>query len=194
MNEKKSMLVMIIAAVVLVLCAGAVYYFNRPDNSIKGEHPQYSEDELATQAINASTSSAPAANNITNTNTADQTATDAAVKGVKIMETKELKIETIKTGKGEMAKVGDTVTVDYVGTLTDGTKFDSSIDRHQPFSFTLGAGQVIKGWDLGVVGMKIGEERKLTIPSDLAYGDAGVGPIPGKATLVFDVTLLKIGQ
>lgn len=105
----------------------------------------------------------------------------------------ELKKETIKEGTGPEAKSGDTVEVHYTGTLTDGTKFDSSVDRGTPFTFNLGAGEVIQGWDQGVAGMKVGEKVKLTIPSDLAYGDAGRPPvIPAKATLIFEVELLKI--
>ena len=109
-------------------------------------------------------------------------------------ETNELKIETLKEGQGNSAQNGDVVSVHYVGTLENGIKFDSSLDRGQPFSFTLGAGQVIKGWDLGVIGMKIGEKRKLIIPSDFAYGDAGIpqAGIPAKATLIFEVELLAI--
>lgn len=89
---------------------------------------------------------------------------------------------------------GDTLSMHYVGTLrVDGSKFDSSRDRDSPFQFTLGAGQVIQGWDQGLVGMCVGERRKLTIPSDLGYGDHGSPPkIPGKATLVFEVELLDI--
>ncbi|OQR89893.1 hypothetical protein THRCLA_12400 [Thraustotheca clavata] len=89
---------------------------------------------------------------------------------------------------------GDHLSMHYTGTLRkDGTKFDSSRDRNQPFEFTLGSGQVIKGWDQGLVGMCIGEKRRLTIPSGMGYGDHGSPPkIPGKATLVFDVELLEI--
>lgn len=105
----------------------------------------------------------------------------------------ELQIEDIKVGTGAEAVAGKKVTVNYVGTLTDGTKFDSSIDRNQPFSFDLGAGEVIKGWDQGVAGMKVGGKRKLTIPASLGYGAAGAPPaIPGNATLIFEVELLKV--
>jgi len=111
------------------------------------------------------------------------------------MENSELKTEIIQEGNGQEAKNGDTVSVHYTGTLEDGTKFDSSVDRGTPFSFKLGIGQVIKGWDLGVLGMKIGEKRKLTIPSNLAYGERGVpGTIPANATLLFDVELLGIAE
>jgi FKBP-type peptidyl-prolyl cis-trans isomerase len=112
----------------------------------------------------------------------------------KSITTKEgMKIEIIKEGTGEAIKSGQTATVDYVGSLTDGKVFDASRNHGTTgFSFPLGAGQVIKGWDQGVVGMKVGEVRKLTIPSDLAYGANGIpGVIPGGATLVFEVTLLS---
>ena len=105
----------------------------------------------------------------------------------------ELNIETLQEGSGDAAKAGDKVTVNYVGTLEDGTTFDSSIDRGQPFPFTLCQGSVIQGWELGVLGMKIGEKRKLTIPPDLAYGPDGRPPvIPPNATLIFEIDLLKI--
>jgi FKBP-type peptidyl-prolyl cis-trans isomerase FkpA len=105
----------------------------------------------------------------------------------------ELKLEDVKVGTGDDAVAGKSVTVHYTGWLTNGTKFDSSKDRGQPFTFQLGAGQVIRGWDQGVAGMKVGGVRKLTIPSSLAYGENGAGGvIPPNATLVFEVELLGV--
>jgi FKBP-type peptidyl-prolyl cis-trans isomerase FkpA len=107
--------------------------------------------------------------------------------------TTELIIEDIQLGDGTEAAAGKEVTVHYTGWLTDGTKFDSSKDRFQPFSFPLGAGHVIKGWDQGVVGMKVGGTRKLTIPAELGYGARGAGGvIPPNAVLVFEVELLQV--
>ena len=104
-----------------------------------------------------------------------------------------LQIDDVKVGDGDEAAAGHTVSVHYTGTLTDGKKFDSSKDRNQPFEFSLGAGQVIAGWDQGVAGMKVGGVRKLTIPPDLAYGASGVpGAIPPNSTLVFEVELLRV--
>lgn len=104
----------------------------------------------------------------------------------------ELKIEVLQNGDGPQAKAGDMVSVHYTGTFEDGSKFDSSLDRGTPFSFTLGAGEVIEGWDVGIEGMRLGEKRKLIIPYQMAYGENGYGPIPPKATLIFEVELLKI--
>jgi len=104
-----------------------------------------------------------------------------------------LKYEDLKVGDGPEAKAGDLVRVHYTGTLEDGTKFDSSVDRGVPFEFPLGAGRVIKGWDEGVAGMKVGGKRRLVIPAELGYGDRGAPPkIPPGATLIFDVELLEI--
>ena len=104
-----------------------------------------------------------------------------------------LQYEDMNVGSGKMAEPGMNVSVHYTGWLTDGTKFDSSVDRGQPFKFQLGGGQVIRGWDEGVKGMRIGGKRKLTIPPDMGYGANGAGGvIPPNATLVFDVELLDV--
>ena len=104
-----------------------------------------------------------------------------------------LGIQIFRAGTGPAAAAGNTVVVHYVGTLEDGTKFDSSVDRGQPFSFTLGTGQVIAGWEQGILGMQVGEQRRLRIPPELGYGAAGAGGvIPPNATLLFDVELLEI--
>lgn len=109
------------------------------------------------------------------------------------MSDAKLKIEDIKVGEGKAVKEGDTLLMHYTGWLTDGTKFDSSHDRDEAFEVKIGVGYVIKGWDMGVLGMKVGGKRKLTIPSELAYGKYGVDPdIPGDATLIFEVELMKI--
>jgi FKBP-type peptidyl-prolyl cis-trans isomerase FkpA len=104
-----------------------------------------------------------------------------------------LKYTDLQTGEGPEAKAGQIVNVHYTGWLENGTKFDSSLDRRSPFSFSLGGGQVIRGWDEGVAGMKVGGKRRLTIPADLGYGPRGAGGvIPPNATLIFEVELLGV--
>jgi FKBP-type peptidyl-prolyl cis-trans isomerase len=116
-----------------------------------------------------------------------------ACNSMKTENVTELQIEDLTVGTGEEATSGDTVEVNYTGMLTDGTVFDASEKHGKTFSFTVGAGNVIEGWDEGVPGMKVGGTRKLTIPSDMAYGDSGIpGVIPGGATLVFEVELVSI--
>ena len=107
-------------------------------------------------------------------------------------EIKKVNIEVLQEGMGEESKAGDTLSVHYTGTFENGEKFDSSVDRGDPFEFTLGQGAVIQGWEQGMLGMKQGEKRKLFIPYELGYGEAGYGPIPEKSNLIFEVELLEI--
>lgn len=107
-------------------------------------------------------------------------------------DSNKLQIEDIKVGTGQEVTSGDTVVMHYKGTLSNGEKFDSSYDRGTPFETRIGVGQVIQGWDMGVPGMKVGGKRKLVIPPALGYGERGIGPIPGNATLIFEVELLEI--
>jgi len=102
--------------------------------------------------------------------------------------------QDISVGNGDAVKSGDKISVNYIGMLTDGSKFDSSYDRGQPIEFTVGSGQLIKGFDEGVIGMKVGGKRKLTIPPELGYGSQQVGSIAPNSTIVFQVELMKIGQ
>ena len=130
-------------------------------------------------------SSTNATNNSTSSTSPSPTVAASTAPG-KLESTDEV------VGTGAEAVAGKKVSVHYVGTLTNGTKFDSSRDRNQPFEFTLGAGEVIKGWDQGVAGMKVGGKRKLVIPSDLGYGAQENGKIPANSTLVFEVELLDV--
>lgn len=101
-------------------------------------------------------------------------------------------IDDVKFGAGEEVKNGDTVTVNYIGALQGGTEFDNSYKRGKPFTFKIGGGEVIKGWEEGLLGMKVGGQRVLVIPPQMGYGEQGIGPIPGNATLVFSIELLEV--
>ncbi len=109
-----------------------------------------------------------------------------------MMENAQFLIEDLVVGNGAEAKSGDNVTVHYTGTLTDGSVFDSSVNRGTPFEFKVGVGQVIQGWDQGIPGMKVGGKRKLTIPADMAYGNRALPGIPAGSTLIFEVELLGV--
>jgi FKBP-type peptidyl-prolyl cis-trans isomerase len=124
--------------------------------------------------------------------TKDPKAGTKTTQGKETKVTDKLEIVDQKIGEGAEAKAGQRISVHYTGTLTDGTKFDSSKDRGQPFTFKLGVGQVIKGWDEGFNGMKVGGVRTLTIPASMGYGARSAGSIPPNSTLVFEVELLGI--
>lgn len=173
------MKIMLIVLALAIVVGGGAWWFLRLEPSPESEsiydQLQRTEDAARTPLPESGTRETPVAPTSTITNVT------------------KLMIEDIKVGEGAEAKAGDTVSVHYTGWLTNGTKFDSSVDRGTPFEFPLGAGRVIKGWDQGVAGMKVGGKRKLTIPADLGYGDRGAGAlIPPGATLVFDVELLAI--
>ena len=122
----------------------------------------------------------------------DMTDGPPTVSGEPVTTGSGLKYIDIEPGSGDSPEPGQTVVVHYTGWLEDGTKFDSSLDRGQPFSFPIGAGRVIRGWDEGVATMQLCGQRRLIIPPDLAYGARGQGPIPSNATLIFDVELLEV--
>ena len=175
-----------VVCVVFLLAA----QFNQPKEAIASPSVttplQPAIEQLAQLPIpmpeNAESESAEAAAEPASTPESTVTTTDSGLQYVDLVE-----------GTGAVPRPGQTVYVHYTGTLQDGTKFDSSRDRNRPFSFRLGAGQVIRGWDEGLSTMRVGGRRQLTVPPDLGYGSRGVGPIPPNSTLIFDVELLRIG-
>lgn len=176
---KKNYVIWLMAAMALI--AVLYFVFNRP------------AQPTANQTIGAEPETVNLAAPDNNEQTNSQATNNTTMNDQQEITTAEgLKIKTLAAGSGPVAKNGDRVSVHYTGTFTDGQKFDSSLDRGTPFSFRLGAGEVIKGWDLGVAGMQAGEKRLLTVPYDLGYGADGYGPIPAQATLIFEVELLSI--
>lgn len=137
---------------------------------------------------------APSSNNSQSSSSSNSASSNSTSSNNFTVQGVQVAIERQGTGSGAVS--GNTLTVNYIGTLQNGTKFDSSYDRNRAFSFQLGQGSVIKGWDVGLVGMKVGEKRKLTIPADMGYGVKGfIGAgIPSNATLVFEVELLNIAH
>lgn len=177
MNEasKNKWIAMVVAIVIVAFFFGTMVLYSFNKNVEKSiEHD--GDGTVPVKPINKVT---------TNTNTKNNMNTNTIPEG--------LVIEDKVVGTGDEAVAGKTVFVDYVGTLENGTKFDSSYDRGQPIDFVLGTGRVIKGWDMGIAGMKVGGKRRLVIPADLAYGNRAVGGvIPANAVLVFEVELVGV--
>ncbi len=196
MTNKAKIEVIIASIILLVLIVGGIMLWI---NVFSGKKPVPSNpvtDGLYTGEV-------PYTGEVTTGNTNNTNAVSNINRNVTIMNSNnnqpdnnaaitELKIEDTAVGTGREVKSGDTVTIHYKGTLLNGTKFDSSYDRGNPFTTQIGVGRVIKGWDLGVVGMKVGGKRKLTIPSDMAYGPQGQGIIPPNSPLVFELELVDV--
>ena len=169
----------LLIVLVIILAGGLGILFMLNQNNIKTDQLNITDQTSPTSVVSSTTP--------TNTPTVTP----------QILNTQTLPngliIEDEIIGQGQEAKSGDTISIHYTGTFTNGVKFDSSLDRNQPFETQIGVGQVIKGWDEGVIGMKIGGKRRLTIPPSLAYGPQGItGSIPPNSTLIFELELLDI--
>ncbi len=180
---------LIVFVIICALGIGSVLVYSK--NNIKPGKPEAAKQELSKfkDAAQSASVENPLQNQI-QSQAQSQVQNPTPIKPIPVVT--ELKIEDIKAGTGTGVKDGDSVEVNYIGALLDGRKFDSSYDRHQTFSFTVGTGRVIKGWDQGLIGMKAGGKRKLLIPSDLAYGPTGNGPIPPNTPLYFEIELVSI--
>jgi peptidylprolyl isomerase len=194
-NNNSHMNKSVAAAILIIVIAGLVYItvtYNKkaePTEAMPMD-AQALQDNNQMQPMDTTQQDAQAKPEATATAT-------APVAPMKTADVPGVKITILKEGTGAVAKSGDTVAMNYTGTLSNGTKFDSNVDpsfKHvEPFVFTIGGGQVIKGWDAGIAGMKVGEKRKLVISPDYGYGAQGAGGvIPGNATLTFEVELLAI--
>ena len=180
-----------IIAVALLVCIGGALLYNKAQDPPAEGHEDHDEDPQPTAIVKpADSNAAPAAAVAANAATAADNA--VATEAKPVADATELKIVDERVGTGPVAKTGDALSMNYKGTLTDGKMFDQSYGK-APFPFNLGEGRVIKGWDQGIVGMKVGGKRKLIIPPDLGYGAQGSPPvIPPNATLIFEVELLSV--
>lgn len=191
---------LIIFLIACVLGVGAIIVFARSNmadqnsNNPNSNLTQFTESSpTPTQNTQSLSSQNPNMDQAVSSGTQGQSVPQSDPNALPTGPITELMIKDIVVGSGPEVKSGDTVDVHYTGTFLDGRKFDSSLDRGQPFSFTVGAGSVIKGWDQGLVGMKTGGKRQLIIPSELAYGEVGApGAIPPNTPLVFEIQLVAI--
>lgn len=191
---------LVVFLIVCFLAVGSIIVYTK--NNIKVKEPEKAKQELsnfgnpdaASTEVGIKSGNPIKSQNVSQnpTQIQNQTPTQGQTQQVVMEDVKELKIEDIVPGNGSEVKSGDTVEVNYLGTLLNGQKFDSSYDRSQTFSFSVGKGEVIAGWDEGLIGMKVGGKRKLTIPADKAYGAQSVGGIPPNSPLLFEIELVSI--
>lgn len=179
----KNLVPLLIVVVIIIAGAASIFLLS----NTKTTSSNLNLNQLLTQT--PPTTTAPT--NVIISPAVSPAATSAGTANIQTMSD-GLQIQDETVGTGQEVKSGDTVTVNYIGTLTNGQKFDSSYDRNQPFTTQIGVGQVIKGWDEGIVGMKVGGKRKLIIPPSLGYGAQAAGSIPPNSTLIFEVELLSV--
>lgn len=203
MTTKARVEVTVAGAILILLIAGGVMLWMNAFSKKNSSLASNAGNNLYSGEIGTVSNTNAAASNNTNSSVSNVNATSAANinlnsntsltnTNVNKSAPASLKIEDTKAGTGKVVKSGDTVTIHYSGTLANGTKFDSSYDRGQPFTTKIGVGDVIKGWDEGVVGMKVGGKRKLTIPPELGYGSNDLGVIPPNSTLIFELELVDV--
>lgn len=186
MPENKSKIPSIIAIVLLLLILIGVFFTINQPKATTSPTSTTSQASVKDQIVSK------LAANPNDKCPAPRTPKSDKINPVDAEKLKQIKIEDTKIGTGEEVKSGDVVCIDYKGTLENGTEFDQSYKRGQPFVTQIGVGQVIPGWDLGIVGLKEGGKRKLTIPADLAYGSRATNSIPANSTLIFEVELVKV--
>jgi peptidylprolyl isomerase len=191
--SKNIMPFLIVLAVLVVGFGGILYLSNQktPDQNAINFNPTSNPIVSPTSYPNSAPTAIPTSAIITQQPNQESSTNGANMDNYQTL-TGGLKVLDETMGTGAEVKSGDTVTVNYLGTLQSGTKFDSSYDRNTPFTTQIGVGQVIKGWDEGIIGMKVGGKRKLVVPPDLGYGNQPAGSIPPGSTLIFEVELLNI--
>jgi peptidylprolyl isomerase len=181
----------LIVVIVIFVGIGGIFFLSNQGSQVPNQNPMDLVPTLfPSQSVAPTTNPQPSViisqqpENTQASNTANMDNYKTQPNGLKILD--------VKVGEGKEVKSGDTVTVNYLGSLENGTKFDSSYDRNTPFTTQIGVGSVIKGWDEGIIGMKVGGKRKLIIPAELGYGANSVGSIPANSTLIFEVELVAV--
>jgi peptidylprolyl isomerase len=187
----KNIIPLLIVLVVILIGGLAIYFIMNPKNIDTSGLNTNTNGNITTTPANSTTQNPQGTGQVSPTAVETSPTVTPVIINSKTFDD-GLKIEDEKIGDGPEVKSGDNISINYLGTLENGQKFDSSYDRGQPFETQIGVGQVIKGWDEGVVGMKVGGKRRLTIPASLGYGAQAAGSIPANSTLIFEVELMGI--